>query len=119
MSDALTSPGTESVEALAGRSVPDAVQETTWTLDQARATKKARLRVYLGYAPGVGKTYAMLSVGQRGRARGRDVVLGYVETYGRPNTIKMLEGLELVPRRTIDYRGGTFEEMDVDAIMAR
>jgi two-component system sensor histidine kinase KdpD len=115
----IPTPGAESVEALAGRIVAEAVQDTTWTVDQARAAKKGRFRVYLGYAPGVGKTYAMLSEGQRGRARGRDVVVGYVETYGRPNTIKILEGLETVPRRRLAYRGGEFEEMDVDAIVAR
>jgi two-component system sensor histidine kinase KdpD len=114
-----TSSEDESVEALGGRVVAEAAKDTVWTVDQAKAAKKARFRVYLGYAPGVGKTYAMLSEGQRGRARGRDIVVGYVETYGRPQTIKMLEGLEIMPRKRLEYRGTWFEEMDVDAIIAR
>ena len=113
------SPGAESVEALAGHLVAEAAKETFWTPDRARAAKRGRFRVYLGYAPGVGKTYAMLSEGQRARSRGKDVVVGYVETYGRPNTARMLEGLDVMPRRPIEYRGTTFEEMDVEAIVAR
>ncbi|MGZ4199636.1 MAG: universal stress protein, partial [Thermoleophilia bacterium] len=77
------------------------------------------LRVYLGMAPGVGKTYAMLAEAQRRRARGTDVVVGVVETYNRPKTVAVLEGLEVVPRRTLAYRGATFTEMDVDAVLAR
>ncbi|HEY3501410.1 MAG TPA: sensor histidine kinase KdpD [Actinocatenispora sp.] len=80
---------------------------------------RGRLRMYLGMAPGVGKTYAMLSEGQRGLARGKDVVVGVVETHGRPETAKLLDGLEVVPRRSIAYRGTTFTEMDVDAVLAR
>ena len=112
-------PGAESVEALVGHQVAEAVKDTTWTLPDARAKKKGRFRVYIGYAPGVGKTYAMLSEGHRRRARGTDVVVGYVETYGRPHTIQMLEGLEVVPRTSLEYRGTQFEEMNVDAIVAR
>jgi len=77
------------------------------------------LRVYLGAAPGVGKTFAMLNEGQRRHARGTDVVIGYVETYHRPLTVKAAEGLEVVPRRSISYRGTTLEEMDTDAVIAR
>ena len=77
------------------------------------------LRVYLGAAPGVGKTYRMLEEGHRRRARGTDVVVGYVETHGRPFTAAMLEDLEVVPRREIIYRGSTFTEMDIDAVLAR
>jgi two-component system, OmpR family, sensor histidine kinase KdpD len=113
------SSGTESVEALAGRTVVEPGKDTFWAPDSARAAKKGRFRVYLGYAPGVGKTYAMLSEGQRARRRGRDVVVGYVETYGRPNTIGLLEGLDIMPRRPVEYRGAAFEEMDVEAIIAR
>jgi two-component system sensor histidine kinase KdpD len=70
-------------------------------------------------APGAGKTYSMLGEGQRRRARGADVVVAYVETYGRKKTEEMLRGLEVVPRRTITYRGATFTEMDIDAVLAR
>jgi two-component system sensor histidine kinase KdpD len=70
-------------------------------------------------APGAGKTYSMLGEGQRRKARGADVVVAYVETYGRVKTEEMLEGLEVVPRRTISYRGATFTEMDLDAVLAR
>ena len=62
-------------------------------------TKRGQLRVYLGCAPGVGKTYAMLDEGHRRAVRGTDVVVGYVETHGRPNTARMLDGLEVIPRR--------------------
>jgi two-component system sensor histidine kinase KdpD len=77
------------------------------------------LRIYLGAAPGVGKTYAMLGEGCRRKARGTDVVVGVVETHGREQTRAQLGELELVPRRRVDYRGASFEEMDVDAILAR
>jgi len=77
------------------------------------------LRVYLGAAPGVGKTYAMLGEGQRRFGRGTDVVIGLLETHGRARTRVMAEGLEAVPRRTLEYRGTTFEEMDLEAILAR
>src|SRR5690349_11570856 len=70
-------------------------------------------------APGVGKTYAMLDEGQRRRGRGTDVVIGVAETYNRPKTVALLEGLECVPRRTLTYRGATFSEMDLDAVLAR
>ncbi|MEU5715879.1 universal stress protein [Streptomyces sp. NPDC020403] len=77
------------------------------------------LRVYLGAAPGVGKTYAMLAEAQRRSGRGADVVIAFVEDYGRPLTRRMAEGLECLPRRTLSYRGGVFSEMDVDAVLAR
>ena len=80
---------------------------------------RGRLRVYLGAAPGVGKTYAMLAEGQRRRSRGTDVVIGLLEPHGRRLTEAMAEGLELVPRRTMSYRGATFTEMDLDAVLAR
>ncbi|MGB8383610.1 MAG: DUF4118 domain-containing protein [Dermatophilaceae bacterium] len=80
---------------------------------------RGKLRVYLGAAPGVGKTYAMLSEGHRRAERGTDVAVGFVETYGRAHTREMLDGLEVVPRRTITYRDTTFEEMDLDAVLAR
>lgn len=77
------------------------------------------LRVYLGAAPGVGKTYAMLDEGRRLLARGTDVVVGLVETHGRTDTAALLEGLEIVPRRSVTYRGTTIEELDVDAVLER
>nr|WP_055504532.1 sensor histidine kinase KdpD [Nonomuraea pusilla] len=80
---------------------------------------RGRLRVYLGAAPGVGKTYAMLGEGRRALERGRDVVVGLVETHGRARTAALLEGMEVVPRRTLVYRGSTFTELDVDAVIAR
>jgi two-component system sensor histidine kinase KdpD len=82
-------------------------------------TTRGTLRVYLGMAPGAGKTYSMLGEGQRRKARGSDIVVAYVETYGRKKTEEMLRGLEVVPRRTLTYRGATFTEMDLDAVLAR
>ncbi|MGZ8741508.1 MAG: DUF4118 domain-containing protein [Nocardioides sp.] len=80
---------------------------------------KGKLRVYLGAAPGVGKTYAMLSEGRRRLERGTDVTVGFVETHGRRRTAEMTDGLEIVPRRELRYRDGVFTEMDVDAVLAR
>jgi two-component system, OmpR family, sensor histidine kinase KdpD len=80
---------------------------------------RGQLRIYLGAAPGVGKTYAMLNEGWRRHARGTDVVVGLHETHGRSNTEAQVRDLEVVPLRTIEYRQTTFEEMDVDAILAR
>ena len=80
---------------------------------------KGVLRVYLGAAPGVGKTYAMLDEGWRRYQRGTDVVVGWVETYGRPATVAQLRDLPVVPRRRLGHRDSTFEEMDVDAVLAR
>jgi two-component system, OmpR family, sensor histidine kinase KdpD len=78
-----------------------------------------RLKIYLGYAAGVGKTYQMLEEAQEMKRQGRDVVIGYFEPHGRKDTIARTEGLEIVPRRRVDYRGTVFEEMDTDAILAR
>src|ERR1700693_3530555 len=86
---------------------------------QAGSGARGRLRVYLGMAPGVGKTYAMLNEGKRRKARGTDVVVGFVETYNRPNTVAQIGDLEVVPRQKIEYRGVTLEEMDAEAGMAR
>jgi two-component system sensor histidine kinase KdpD len=112
-------PGSESVESLAGRVVAERVIETTWTRAQAQAAKRAPLRVYVGAAPGVGKTFAMLGEGRRRRERGTDVVVGLVETYGRPRTIEALGELEVVPTRRIAYRGAEFSELDTEAVIAR
>ncbi|MDV5149175.1 sensor histidine kinase KdpD [Streptomyces sp. SBC-4] len=80
---------------------------------------RGKLRIYLGSAPGVGKTYAMLSEGHRRVERGTDCVVAFVEHHDRPRTEVMLHGLEQVPRRTVEYRGTSFTEMDVDAVLAR
>src|SRR3954467_13604257 len=80
---------------------------------------RGTLRVYLGAAPGVGKTFAMLNEGWRRKQRGTDIVIGYLETHNRPRTTEQVRDLEVVPRHTITYRGRTFEEMDLDAILAR
>ena len=82
-------------------------------------TERGQLRVYLGAAPGVGKTYAMIDEGHRRAARGTDVVVAYVETHGRPRTEEKLAGLEVIPRRTVTYRGSQFTEMDLPAVVAR
>ena len=80
---------------------------------------RGRLRVYLGAAPGVGKTYAMLGEAHRRLARGTDVVVGFVECHGRDRTLALLDGLEAVPRKTMAYRGTSFTELDADAVIAR
>ncbi len=77
------------------------------------------LKLFLGYAPGVGKTYSMLSEAIRRRSRGEDVVIGVVETHGRKGIAELAAQLEQVPRRKIEYKGTLFEEMDADAILAR
>jgi len=93
-------------------------------LDSAEAIEPSthrggRFKVFLGYAPGVGKTFSMLSEGIRRKSRGEDVVIGIVETHGRSGTAEVAEKLERVPCRQIDYKGTLFSEMDVDAILAR
>src|SRR5262245_64911260 len=80
---------------------------------------RGTLRIYLGAAAGVGKTFAMLNEGHRRRDYGEDVVVGLVETHGREKTAEQISDLELVPRRKVAYRDGTFEEMDIDALLAR
>ena len=80
---------------------------------------RGRLRVYLGAAPGVGKTFAMLDEGRRRQDRGTDVVVGLVETHNRPKTAGQIADLEVVPRRVVEYRGARFTEMDTDAVLAR
>jgi two-component system, OmpR family, sensor histidine kinase KdpD len=80
---------------------------------------RGRLKIYLGYAAGVGKTYQMLDEAQTLQRQGRDVAIGYFEPHGRKDTIAKTQGLEMVPRRSIEYRGSTFEEMNVPAILTR
>jgi len=90
-----------------------------WLQTSETEKKSGRFKVFLGYAPGVGKTFSMLSEGIRRRSRGEDVVIGIVETHGRSGTAELAAKLEQIPRREIDYRGTLFTEMDVDAILAR
>src|SRR5207302_303800 len=80
---------------------------------------RGRLKLYLGFAAGVGKTYEMLQEAHRLRRQGVDVVVGIVETHGRAETAALVAGLEQVPRRRIEYRGVVLEEMDLDALLAR
>lgn len=80
---------------------------------------RGELRVYLGAAPGVGKTYKMLEEGRRRRERGTDVVVALVETHRRPHTANLLDGLEVIPRVSVDYRGSSFTELDLHAVLAR
>ncbi len=80
---------------------------------------RGKLRLYLGAAPGVGKTYAMLNEGWRRQQRGTDVVIGWVQEHGRPHTDAQIRDLPIFPRRSIEYRGQTFEEMDLEGLLAR
>lgn len=91
-----------------------------WLLASDAADKeRGRFKVFLGYAPGVGKTFSMLSEGMRRRSRGEDVVVGVVETHGRSGTAELAGKLEQVRRRELEYKGTIFSEMDVDAVLAR
>jgi two-component system, OmpR family, sensor histidine kinase KdpD len=82
-------------------------------------TNRGKLKIYLGYAAGVGKTYQMLEEAQALKADGTDLIIGYFEPHGRKDTIAKTEGLEMVPRKKVPYRGSVFEEMDTDAIVVR
>jgi len=84
-----------------------------------RRAQRGKLKIYLGYGAGVGKSWQMLHEGHRLKEEGVDIVVGLVETHGRVETAKLLEGLEVVPRRQVQYRGITLEEMDLDAVLAR
>jgi two-component system sensor histidine kinase KdpD len=88
-------------------------------LEQVAKESRARLKVFVGAAPGVGKTYAMLQAAHERRRDGVDVVAGVVETHGRAETQALLAGLEMIPRKAVEYRGTRLEEMDLDAILAR
>ena len=79
--------------------------------------KRGRLKIFFGMSPGVGKTYAMLKDARQRDAEGIDVVIGYIETHGRPETAALLEGMVIAPRRQVEYRGVAMEEMDLDAII--
>ena len=84
-----------------------------------RRDGRGRLRIYRAAAAGAGKTYAMLNEGHRRQERGADLVVAFAETHGRVHTAALLAGLEIIPRATIGYRGGVFEEMDLAAVLAR
>src|SRR5438270_4375150 len=90
-----------------------------WLEETAAPKKHGIFKLFLGYAPGVGKTYNMLSEGIRRHSRGEDVVIGIVETHGRKAVAELAGRLDSVPRRQIQYKGASFEEMDVDSILAR
>jgi two-component system sensor histidine kinase KdpD len=86
---------------------------------EGRVTPRGQLRIYLGAAAGVGKTYALLSEGHRRAERGADVVVAFAETHGRAQTAALIDGLEVIPRMKLTYRGSEWEEMDTDAVLAR
>lgn len=88
-------------------------------LELVERAKRGRLKVYIGFAAGVGKTYRMLEEAHELKKRGVDVVLAFIETHGRAETAELIAGLEVIPRRRIEYRGLITEEMDLDAVLAR
>jgi len=92
---------------------------TTDDLEADAVSPAGRFRIYMGAVAGVGKTFAMLDEGWRRHRRGADVVIGFVETHGRPRTAELIRDLEVVPRKIVTYRDTTFEEMDLDAVLAR
>ena len=96
---------------------PDAILRDVQASEPGRPS--GRLKIFLGASAGAGKTYAMLSEAHELRQRGVDVVLGYVETHGRPETDRLVEGLEALPRRREEYRGVSLEEFDVDGLIVR
>src|SRR6516164_5178007 len=90
-----------------------------WLQEVSRDKARGIFKLFLGYAPGVGKTYSMLSEAIRRASRGEDVVIGVVETHGRKATAELAGKLERVPPRKLEYKGTIFDEMDVDGILAR
>lgn len=103
----------DDISNIPSRPSPDAL------LESARREARGRLKIFLGAAPGVGKTYEMLMSGRAKLADGVDTIIGVVETHGRKDTEALVDGLSVVPRRRIEYRGQVLEEMDLDAILAR
>lgn len=98
---------------------PDNTRQADALMDEVRRQSAGRLTVFLGAAPGVGKTFAMLARARELHRQGVDVVIGIVETHGRGETQAMVEGLPQLPRRRLDYQGRSLEEMDLDALLAR
>ncbi|HVT36698.1 MAG TPA: two-component sensor histidine kinase, partial [Nevskiaceae bacterium] len=88
-------------------------------LAQTQREARGKLKIFLGAAPGVGKTWEMLSSARKKKNDGVDVVIGVVETHGRRETLALVAGLEVLPRRKVEYKGHTLEEMDLDALLAR
>ena len=101
----------------ADRPDPDALLRRL-SAEEARA-KRARLKLFFGFAPGVGKTYSMLEAARRLAAQGVDVVVGCVETHGREETAALIDGLEVIPRRVLRYRGAKLDEFDLERALAR
>src|SRR5262245_1319364 len=99
--------------------IPTERQRPEDFLTLVERAQRGRLKLYIGFAAGVGKTYRMLEETHAMRQRGIDVVLGLVETHGRAETAALIDGLEVVPRRRVEYRGVAVEEMDLDAVLAR
>lgn len=106
-------------EAKGRMSRPDPDALLARVTGEGSASARGKLKIFLGYAAGVGKTYAMLEAARRRREQGTDVVVAYVETHGRAETDALLEGLEILPRKTIEYRGVTLSDMDLDGALAR
>src|ERR1700678_4454584 len=98
---------------------PAAKSPEEWLEKVAPEKTRGTFKLFFGYAPGVGKTYSMLSEAIRRQSRGEDVVIGVIETHGRAGTKELADRMETVPRRKLDYKGTIFEEMDVNAILAR
>src|SRR5437660_1505674 len=90
-----------------------------WLEEASPQKEQGIFKLFLGYAPGVGKTYNMLSEGIRRKSRGEDVVIGIIETHGRKGVAELAAKLETIPRSVREYKGASFDEMDVDAILAR
>src|SRR5262245_20485925 len=97
------------------RPSPEALLEVA----RREESRSGKLRIFVGAAPGVGKTYEMLQTARARKNDGYDIVVGVVETHGRRETEALLEGLEVIPRKRVDYRSQTLDEMDIDAIIAR
>lgn len=98
---------------------PDPDELLTSINQEEKTRKRGKLKIFFGMSPGVGKTYTMLQTAQMDLSKGIDVVVGYVESHNRPETNILLEGLEIIPRKKIDYKGTILEEMDLDAIILR
>ncbi|HKA15776.1 MAG TPA: ATP-binding protein [Myxococcota bacterium] len=104
---------------MANREADDRRPSPDALIEAAAREQRSRFRLFVGAAPGVGKTYAMLQAAQARRAEGGEVVIGVVETHGRTDTEQLLEGLEVIPRKAVAYRGQTLTEMDLDALLER
>ena len=103
---------------MTGRPTPEALLARVQRQER-QASGRGTLRIYLGAFPGVGKTYAMLSEAQRRRSYGENIIIGFVETHGRKATAAMVDGLEVIPRKRLEYRGVAVEEMDTEMIVRR